>query len=112
MGVESHTVIWTQHNHAATQLCIDAMKVLYTHSVIRTFVLVVGDRSYIPVIQHIRTQTRSVKTVAFKCNLSSDLLQNIGEARFIDAQHLLRNRAAAFRLQRSPNSGDAEIYLR
>lgn len=91
MGVEARNVIWTQHNHAVTQLCIDAMQILYTRPDISTFVFVLGDRGYIPIIQYFRRQAQSVKIVALRCSLSGDLLHNAGEANFIDAQHLLMN---------------------
>lgn len=89
MGIEIRNVLGAQHKNAADmRLCIDAMQVLYTRPEIRTFVFVAGDRDYIPVIQHIQTQARTVKAVAFRGNLSGDLLQNIGEENFIDALHL------------------------
>ncbi len=86
MGIEVRNVLGTQHKNAADmRLCIDAMQALYTRPDIGTFVFVAGDRDYIPVIQHIQTQARTVKAVAFRGNLSGDLLQNIGERNFIDA---------------------------
>ena len=89
MGIEIRNVLGAQHKNAADmRLCIDAMQVLYTRPDIRTFVFVAGDRDYIPVIQHIQTQARTVKTVAFRGNLSGDLLLNIGEEHFIDASTL------------------------
>ncbi|MBN1448924.1 MAG: NYN domain-containing protein [Bacteroidetes bacterium] len=90
MGIEIRNVLGAQHKNAADmRLCIDAMQVLYTRPDIRTFVFVAGDRDYIPVIQHIQTQARTVKAVAFRGNLSGDLLQNIGDENFIDALTLL-----------------------
>ncbi|MDT8324318.1 MAG: NYN domain-containing protein [Bacteroidota bacterium] len=90
MGIEIRNVLGAQHKNAADmRLCIDAMQILYTRPDIRTFVFVAGDRDYIPVIQHIQTQARTVKVVAFEGNLSGDLLQNIGRKHFIDAAMLL-----------------------
>lgn len=90
MGIEIRNVLGAAHKNAADmRLCIDAMSVLYTRPDITTFVFVAGDRDYIPVIQHIQTQARTVKAVAFRGNLSGDLLQNIGEGHFIDARSLL-----------------------
>ena len=90
MGIEIRNVLGAQHKNAADmRLCIDAMQLLYTRPEIRTFVFVAGDRDYIPVIQHIQTQARTVKAVAFRGNLSGDLLQNIREENFIDAYALL-----------------------
>jgi uncharacterized LabA/DUF88 family protein len=90
MGIEIRNVLGAQHKNAADmRLCIDAMQLLYTRPDIRTFVFVAGDRDYIPVIQHIQTQARTVKAVAFEGNLSGDLLQNIGKDNFINAAELL-----------------------
>jgi hypothetical protein len=90
MGIEIRNVLGAQHKNAADmRLCIDAMQILYTRPDIRTFVFVAGDRDYIPVIQHVQTQARTVKVVAFEGNLSGDLLQNIGRKHFIDAAMLL-----------------------
>ena len=90
MGIEIRNVLGAAHKNAADmRLCIDAMQTLYTRPDITTFVFVAGDRDYIPVIQHIQTQARTVKAVAFRGNLSGDLLQNIGDEHFIDARTLL-----------------------
>ena len=90
MGIETRNVLGTGHKNAADmRLSIDAMQVLYTRPEITTFVFVAGDRDYIPVIQHIQTQARTVKAVAFRGSLSGDLLQNIREEHFVDARSLI-----------------------
>lgn len=100
MGIEIRNVLGAQHKNAADmRLCIDAMQLLYTRPEIRTFVFVAGDRDYIPVIQHIQTQARTVKAVAFRGNLSGDLLQNIRDENFIDA-HALLGEDSRVRLER------------
>ena len=71
------------------QLCIDVLEVLYTRAEISTFVLVAGDRDYIPVIQHLRRQARSILGVGFRESVSGDLLLNLGEGQFLDARELL-----------------------
>lgn len=90
MGVETHNVLGTDHKNAADmRLCIDALEVLYTRPEIDAFVFVAGDRDYIPVIQHLKKQARTVYAVAFRGNISGDLLQNIGSRYFIDAVTLI-----------------------
>ncbi|MBX3111672.1 MAG: NYN domain-containing protein [Fimbriimonadaceae bacterium] len=90
MGIETHNVLGTEHKNAADmRLCIDALDTLYTRPEIDTFVFVAGDRDYIPVIQHLRARARSVIVVAFKDNLSGDLLQVAEERNFIDATTML-----------------------
>ena len=90
MGVSTRNVLGTDHKNAADmQLCIDALEVMYTRPDIGTFVLVAGDRDYIPVLQHLRRQARQVLVAGFRESVSGDLLQNIGAEKFIDARDLL-----------------------
>jgi hypothetical protein len=90
MGVGTRNVLGTDHKNAADmQLCIDALEVLYTRPDIGTFVLVAGDRDYIPVLQHLRRQARQVKVVGFRESVSGDLLLMLGQEHFIDARQLL-----------------------
>lgn len=89
MGIETHNVLGTEHKNAADmRLCIDVLEIMYTRPEIDTFVLFAGDRDYIPVIQHLRKQARRVLTVAFRSNVSGDLLLNVGSENFLDAQEL------------------------
>jgi uncharacterized LabA/DUF88 family protein len=90
MGVETHNVLSTEYkNSADMRLCIDALDVLYTRPEIDHFVLMAGDRDYIPLVQHLRRHGRKVFITSFKANLSGDLLQNIESEKFIDAETLL-----------------------
>ena len=90
LGVDAKNVLGTDHKNAADmQLCIDVLEVLYTRAEISTFVLVAGDRDYIPVIQHLRRQARRILGVGFRESVSGDLLLNLGEGQFMDARELL-----------------------
>ena len=90
LGVDAKNVLGTDHKNAADmQLCIDVLEVLYTRAEISTFVLVAGDRDYIPVIQHLRRQARRILGVGFRESVSGDLLLNLGEGQFLDARELL-----------------------
>ncbi len=90
MGIETHNVLGTDRkNSADMKLCIDALEVLYTRPEIEGFVFLAGDRDYIPMIQHLKKQARSVFAVAFRGNISGDLLINVGPQNFIDAMALL-----------------------
>lgn len=90
MGVETHNVLGTDRkNSADMRLCIDALDVLYTRPEIEGFVFLAGDRDYIPMIQHLKKHARSVFAVAFRGNISGDLLLNIGPQNFIDVMALL-----------------------
>ena len=91
MGVETHNVLGTEHKNAADmKLCIDAMEVLYTRPEIQTFVIFAGDRDYIPLIQHLKKQAKTVISVGFEGSFSGDLLLNVGRQNFIDAEGLFR----------------------
>ena len=90
MGVSTRNVLGPDHKNAADmQLCIDALEVMYTRPDIGTFVLVAGDRDYIPLLQHLRRQARQVLVAGFRESVSGDLLQNIGADHFLDARDLL-----------------------
>lgn len=92
MGVLSHNILGTAHRNAADmQLCIDLMQLLYTRNDIDSFVLVGGDRDYIPVVQHLKRSGRQVWVSAFRDTLSGDLLEIIGESHFIDSWPMLSN---------------------
>lgn len=90
MGIMSQNVLGTGHKNAADmQMCIDLMQLLYTRADMDTFVLVAGDRDYIPVVQHLKRNGRRVLVAAFRDTLSGDLLEIIGESNFLDIQPML-----------------------
>ena len=90
MGVNTRNVLGTEHKNAADmQLCIDALEVFYTRENIGTFVLVAGDRDYIPLLLHLRRQARQVLVVGFRESVSGDLLQMLGPDDFIEARELM-----------------------
>jgi len=92
MGIDTHNVLGTDHKNAADmRLCIDLMEVLYTRPDIHHFVLVAGDRDYIPVVQQLRRQGRRVKAVAFRQTVSGDLLQILGKDNLLDADRFIRD---------------------
>jgi len=93
IGVETHNVLGTDHKNAADmKLCIDALATLYTRQEIRSFIVVAGDRDYIPVIQHLKKHGRTVRVVGFPASVSGDLLTNVGEENFLDASQFLPDR--------------------
>ncbi len=90
IGVETHNVLGTDHKNAADmKLCIDALTILYTRQEICSFIVVAGDRDYIPVIQHLRKHGKTVRVVGFPASVSGDLLTNVGEGNFLDASDFL-----------------------
>lgn len=103
-GADARHVMGSSHKNAADmRLCIDVMDTFYTRNDVRTFVVVAGDRDYIPVIRHIQEGGRSVRVCAFRGNASGDLLQVIGEEAFLDAALLLPDiEPARFEQKRQP----------
>lgn len=90
MGIETHNVVGTDHKNAADMgLCIEAMKTLYTRPEIDTFVLMAGDRDYIPLVQHLRQSGRSLLVCSFRATTSGDLLNLVEEKSFIDTFQFL-----------------------
>ena len=90
LGFDTHNVLGTEHKNAADmKLCIDAMEILYTRPEISTFVLIAGDRDYIPVIQHLKRKAKVVRVVGFQGSMSGDLLTTLGQRYFIDGQQFL-----------------------
>lgn len=94
LGIETHNVLGTDHKNAADmKLCIDALDVLYTREEIRTFVVVAGDRDYIPLIRHLKKHGRVVRVAGFRQAVSGDLLANVGDEFFIDVGTFVRQAA-------------------
>ena len=92
LGIETHNVLGTDHKNAADmKLCIDALDVLYTREEIRTFVVVAGDRDYIPLIRHLKKHGRTVRVAGFRQAVSGDLLANVGDEFFIDVGKFVRH---------------------
>ena len=90
MGIETHSVVGTDHKNAADMgLCIEAMKTLYTRPEIDTFVLMAGDRDYIPLVQHLRQSGRQLLVCSFRATTSGDLLNLVEEKSFIDTFQFL-----------------------
>lgn len=90
LGVETHNVLGTDHKNAADmRLCIDALDVFYNRRDIQTFVLIAGDRDYIPLIQHLKKRGKTVRVVGFPKSVSGDLLTIVGSDYYVDATQLV-----------------------
>jgi len=66
-------------NSVDIHMCIDAMKTLYTHPHINTFILVTGDRDFIPLINTIRQHGKKTVVIAVGEAASSHLAQAADE---------------------------------
>jgi uncharacterized LabA/DUF88 family protein len=70
-------------------LSIDAIEMLLTRPELDVFVIVGGDRDYLPVVRRIREHMKRVILVGFGRATSGDLRQVVGEENFIAAESLL-----------------------
>jgi uncharacterized protein (TIGR00288 family) len=71
-------------NSVDMNLCIDAMKTLFTHTNIAKFVLATGDRDFIPLVNSIRQQGKEVIVIGIGGAASSHLAQSADEFIFYE----------------------------
>ena len=89
-GIEPVFVPATTHrNTTDLQLAVDAVETSHQHPEIGLFVLVSGDRDYVPVVQALVAAGRRVLVVGFREHLSPHLLEHTRGGRFVDAATLL-----------------------
>lgn len=87
MGILTKNVLGTEHKNAADmQMCIDILETMYNRKDVNHYMIVAGDRDYIPVIQHLKRQGKKIKVAAFRKSISGDLLEIIGENAFIELE--------------------------
>ncbi|MDD5306570.1 MAG: NYN domain-containing protein [Deltaproteobacteria bacterium] len=84
-----HVLASPTKNSADLMLAIDCMEFLFRRSDIEVFVIVGGDRDYIPVVDRIRQNARSVLVVGPRYATSGDLVTIVGQKNYIDAVSLL-----------------------
>ena len=90
MGITPvHVLARASKNSADLMLAIDAMEILFKRSDITTFVIVGGDRDYIPVVERIRQNARGILVVSPRNAMSGDLLTIIGRECYLDTDDLL-----------------------
>lgn len=103
-GIEPVFVPATTHrNTTDLQLAVDAVGMLTAHPEVGLFVLVSGDRDYVPVVQALVAAGRRVVVVGFREHLSPHLLDHTRGGRFVDAAALLPEGA----LGAEPEAGTA-----
>jgi len=79
-------------NSVDIHMCIDCMKTLYTHPNIETYVIITGDRDFIPLINAIRQQGKKAIVIGVADASSSHLAQSADE--FIFYSQLLDGKPA------------------
>lgn len=71
-------------NSVDMNICIDAMKTLFTHQNVEKFVLVTGDRDFIPLVHSIRQQGKEVVVIGIGGAASTHLAQSADEFLFYE----------------------------
>lgn len=90
MGITPvHSLAKSQRSLANLVLAIDCMELLFRREDIENFVIVGGDRDYIPVAERIRQNARRVLMVSPRHAMSGDLLSIVGADSYIDPVELL-----------------------
>jgi uncharacterized protein (TIGR00288 family) len=84
-------------NSVDMNLCIDAMKTLYTNTNIGRFVLITGDRDFIPLVNSIRQQGKEVYIIGIGGAASTHLAQSADE--FIFYEQLVGKAPPASRIR-------------
>lgn len=96
-----------QRNASEIQLCVDAIEVLHNRSDIRTFVIVTGDRPYLPLVQQFKRYGCQALIATLAPPPSTDALPHVEDDVFLDAFNLLSDssrRALASSSSTSSNS--------
>jgi len=86
-------VATSRKNSSDILLSIDAIETLLTRPELDMFVIVGGDRDYLPIVLRMRELLKRVLVVGFHSTTSGDLRVVIGEDNFIPADSLLPRRA-------------------
>lgn len=90
MGILTKNVLGTEHKNAADmQMCIDILETMYIRTDINNFMIVAGDRDYIPVIQYLKRQGKNINVAAFRKSVSGDLLEISGSENFTELEPLI-----------------------
>lgn len=90
LGFEPRFTLASPHKSSSDiTLSLDALEVLLTRDEISTFVIMAGDRDYLPIIRRIRERAKEVLIVGFDRNTSADLRNVIGASFFIKADDFI-----------------------
>jgi hypothetical protein len=78
-----------QRNETELQLCVDAMDVVLSRPDISTFILVTGNRYYLPLVKYLRRSGRSVIVAILEALPSTERIPYLEQGVLIDAFNLL-----------------------
>ena len=94
-----------QRNASEIQLCVDAIEVLHNRADIRTFVIVTGDRPYLPLVQQFKRYGCQALIATLAPPPSTDALPHVEDDVFLDAFNLLSD--ASRRMLASSSNNNA-----
>jgi len=90
LGIQPvHVLAKPEKNSADLMLSIDCMELLFGRRDIGMFIIVGGDRDYIPVAERVIQNARRVFVVCPRHAMSGDLLTIIGSENYLDAVDLI-----------------------
>lgn len=95
-------------NSVDIHMCIDCMKTLYTHPNIDTYIIITGDRDFIPLINAIRQQGKRAIVLGVADAASSHLAQSADE--FIFYSQIVDHLRESEEEKRRPVSRDQDVY--
>ena len=95
-------------NSADLEMSLDAQEVMLLRTDIQHFVLVGGDRDYIPIVRRLTERGRDVTVAALESRASGDLKEVVGEQSFIGLEALTLE---LLELAEFPKPSEAEIAL-
>lgn len=87
LGFDQLNVSSGKQNSVDIKLAVDCLTTAYQHPEIRGFVLITGDKDYIPLVTALKTLGREVTLIGASKSLSKDLEQSVD--RFIPLQDLI-----------------------
>jgi len=76
-------------NSADLEMSLDALELLISRDEIERFVLVAGDRDFIPVVRRIIEAGKEVRIASFRSGTSADLVEIAGRRNFLDLARFL-----------------------
>ena len=76
-------------NSADLEMSLDAMDILLSRGDVERFVLVAGDRDFIPIVRRIIESGKQVKIASFRGSTSADLVEIAGRRNFIDVSRFM-----------------------
>ena len=86
--VPVHVLVNEHKNSSDLSLSIDLMETLISRPDITMFVIVGGDRDYIPIAEKVRQQAKDLFVLSMSHAMSGDLRTVIGADKYIDPQEL------------------------